>query len=208
MKTTAGRWFATLTAAALFLAAGMLSGCAETEKVDNYAVQRRSVDGLPQVTATSSEEAQVKVLAVDYSTHAIALAGDSGETHIFHVDGDVRNLHQIKQGDSVKVKYEEVLNVSVRKIGAPLTTTELVSLERAPAGTKPGLVAVRTVETLASVQAIDHLARTAVLKMPSGTIAHVSVSPKLPEFDKVQAGDQVIFDYTEALSITVSSSDQ
>jgi len=181
-----------------------MAGCTQTEKAGEFTVERSSVDGLPQVTATSTSEAEVKVEAIDYSTRSIALAGSDGKTHFFHVSGDVRNFNQIKKDDVVKVKYEEELNVSVRKTDEPLSATELVTLESAPLGSKPGLVAVRTVESLANVTSIDYQTRKVTLKMADGSVVHVTVSSKLPNFDKVQVGDQVIFDYTESLTINVA----
>jgi translation initiation factor IF-1 len=179
-------------------------GCTETEKVGDFTVERSSVDGLPAVTATDSSEAEVKVQAVDYSNRSLALVGADGKSHIFHVSGDVRNFNQIKEGDVVKVKYEEELNVAVRNVNEPLSATELMTLETAPLGDKPGLVAVRTVQTLANVMSIDYETRKVALKMADGSMVRATVSPKLPDFDKVHVGDQVVFDYTEALTINVN----
>ena len=42
------------------------------------------------------------------------------------------------------------------------------------------------------------------LKTVSGETLTITADKKLKNLDKVQAGDQVVFDYTEAVSITVN----
>ena len=55
-----------------------------------------------------------------------------------------------------------------------------------------------------NVMSIDYETRKVALKMADGSMVRATVSPKLPDFDKVHVGDQVVFDYTEALTINVN----
>jgi hypothetical protein len=183
--------------------AGILSviGCAESGH--EITVERSTVNGLPSVVATEKMSGEVKVEAIDYDNRSIALEGSDGNCEIFKLSPAVRNFNQIKKGDTVKVEYQTTVDVNVRKVGEPLAATEVVGVARAPLGEKPGLIAVRTVEVLANVEAIDYTERTVTLVGMRDKPVTIHVSPKLKSFDKVAKGDQVIFTYTESVSIEV-----
>ena len=119
-----------------------------------------------------------------------------------------KNFEQIKQGDVVKVQYMQTIDVNVRKV---VLESSLVGdrnsrlrHRRPQEGDKPGIVAVRTVDTQANVQAIDYQARTVTLVGINNKPITIHVSDKLKSFDSVKVGDQVTFTYTEAVSIDVS----
>ena len=89
------------------------AGCSEAGP--SYSIERKTVDGLPTVTATASDKAEAKVDAIDYGNRSIALTGPSGKTEIFTVSSAVRNFYQIKKGDVVKVEYYSRMFATVRK---------------------------------------------------------------------------------------------
>jgi hypothetical protein len=152
-KQTNALIFAVMLAGAL-----VLTGCAQSN--DKVTIDRSSVNGLPSIVGTASTTSQVKIEAVDYDNRSVALEGPDGKSEIFNVPPEVRNFDQIKQGDVVKVQYMQTIDVNVRKGNQPLSTAEVTAMATAPLGDKPGVVAFRTVKTLANVQAIDYQART------------------------------------------------
>jgi len=199
MKTMQGMLLAGLAALAMAMA-----GCASEGSSSN--IDRKTVDGLPSVTATGTSWADVKVEAVDYWDRAVALTGPDGKTHIFKVGPEVRNLNQLKKGDTVRVEYAEQLTVNVRKSNEPLSVDAMVALERSAVGSKPGMVATRIVETDTTVQRIDYDTRRVTFMGPDGNTFSLTASDKLKNLDKVKVGDRVVFTYAEAVSIQVKGS--
>ncbi len=188
--------------AAVIAAALAVAGCAQPS--ETVTVDRTTVNGLPSVTSTESVTGTSKIEAIDYDNRSVALQGPDGKSEIFEVPPEVRNFDQIKQGDVVKVQYMQTIDVNVRKVGQPLSTAVAGGMATAPLGDKPGVVAFRTVQTLANVQAIDYQTRTVTLVGMGDKPVTLTVSPKLADFDKVSQGDQVIFTYTEAVTIDVT----
>jgi hypothetical protein len=178
-----------------------LAGCADTG--NQYAIERNTVNGLPTVTATGSAKAQATVDAIDYGNRSIALTGPNGKTEIFTVSSAVRNFSQIKKGDKVSVEYFTRMYASVRKATDTLSTTVIGAVALADLGQKPGIVCVRQAIIEANVEAIDYATRVVKLKTTAGDLLTLTADPKLKDLDKVNVGDQVVFDYTEAVSITV-----
>jgi hypothetical protein len=187
---------------ALIAATIAMTGCAQPNEM--YSVERTTINGLPSVVASGSISGQATVVAIDYDNRSIALEGPDGKSEIFSVSSVVQNFNQINTGDLVKVQYVQTVDVNVRKIGEPLSTAELAGVVAAPLGDKPGVVAVRTVQTLANVQAIDYQTRSVTLIGISDKPVTLAVSPKLKDFDNVVKGDQVVFTYTEAVTIYVT----
>jgi hypothetical protein len=206
MNTNRKRGIVTLMAVgALSLGLMFACGCSETPS-ETFAVDRTTVNGLPTVIATGTLKADVTVDAIDYSDRSIALTGPNGVTHIFTAGPEVVNFDQIKKGDIVKVEYFTRLAVSVRKVGAPLAAGQVDALALAPVGAQPGVFATRTVTMNANVLSIDYGTRVVTLKPLSGDVVTFTVDPRVKDLDKVHVGDQVIFNYTEAVAIYVTSS--
>ena len=140
----------------------------------------------------------------DYTNRSIALTGPDGKSQIFHVTSAVRNFAQIKKGDTVKVEYFSRLKATLRKVNEAPETTVSDAVAIAELGQKPGIVCTRNAQIEANVESIDYQTRVVKLKTVSGETLTITADKKLKNLDKVQAGDQVVFDYTEAVSITVN----
>ncbi len=190
-----------IVAAALLSSA--LMGCTQ-EDSHSFTVDRKTVDGLPTVTATEMVKASATVDAIDYDDRSIALTGPKGNTEIFRVTQDVRNFGQIKKGDTVKVEYYNKIYASVRKVSEAPSSISIDSSTIAKLGEKPGIVCSRQAVVLANVESIDYTTRVLKLKTSLGDNMTLTADPKLQDLDKVHAGDQVVFDYTEVISITVN----
>ena len=189
-----------LAVMALVSAMGWMTGC----EAPRYTIERKSVNGLPTVTATESGKAQAKVDAIDYANRSIALTGPNGKTDIFKVSPSVRNFSQIKKGDTVNIEYYSKIHASLRK-SSDMPTSEVTSqVATAALGEKPGIVCSRQAVIEANVEDIDYTTRVVKLKTSTGEIMTLTADAKLKDLDKVKKGDMVVFDYVEALSITVN----
>jgi hypothetical protein len=194
---TMNTWQWTLTTA--LFSAGLLAGC----NTPSVTVERSTVNGLPSVVQTQSASAEAKVLAVDYDDRSIAIEGPQGNTHIFHVTSAVRNFYQIKKGDTVRVSYYSRLAANVRKVSDPPTTTIIDAVQLADLGKKPGIVCTRHAQVEATVASINYQTRELKLKTTTGAEIALTADKKLPKLESVKTGDQVVFDYAEALAINV-----
>ena len=192
--------FGGLLATAMTLAT---SGCATSG--ESFNVERKTVNGLPTVVAKGSSWADVKVEAIDYSNRSIALADSDGKTQIFHVTSAARNFNQVKKGDTVRVEYDNQLTVNVYKVNEAPSVDMTEGVARAPLGDKPGIMAFRTVQNEMNVTAINYETREVTLKGVTGDPVTLTADKKLKDLDKVHVGDQVVFKYTEVVSITVKS---
>jgi len=186
---------------AAILSASVFTACQQDGS--DYTIDRKTVDGLPTVTTTETSVATAKVDAIDYTNRSIALTGSDGKTQIFHITRAVRNFSQIKKGDTVKVEYYSRLKASLRKVNEAPETTVSDSVALATLGEKPGILCTRNAQIEANVESINYETRVLKLKTTTGNIMTITADKKLKDLNKVQAGDQVVFDYTEAVSINV-----
>jgi Cu/Ag efflux protein CusF len=180
-----------------------LSGCETSGQ--SFNVERKTVDGLPTVTATGTSWAVVKVEAIDYDDRSIAIADTDGKTEIFTCGPEVRNFTQIKKGDEVRVEYAARLSAQVYKVNEQPMTDITQGMNFADLGAKPGVVAYRKVTAQMNVETIDYQTRKVTLKGPMGNTVTLTASPELKDLDKVKPGDQVVFKYVEAISINVTT---
>jgi hypothetical protein len=190
-------WQAVITAAVFF--AGILPCCTNP----SYTIERSTVNGLPTVVATENATAQAKVAAVDYYDRSIALEGPKGETNIFHVTSAVRNFYQIKKGDTVNVSYSSRVAVSVHQVSDPPSATVVDSAQLAELGQKPGILCTRNARVEATVTGINYETRDVRMKTATGGEIALTADKRLKNLENVKIGDQVVFEYTEALSIKV-----
>jgi hypothetical protein len=190
-------WRLTLTAA--LFSAGLFAGC----NTPSVTVDRSTVNGLPSVVQTERANAEAKVVAIDYGDRAIALEGPKGDTQIFRVTSAVRNFYQIKKGDTVHVSYYSRLAANVRKVSEPPTTTIIDGVQLADLGKKPGIICTRNAQVEATVSSINYQTREVKLKTTTGAEIALTADKRLQKLENVKAGDQVVFDYAEALAINV-----
>ena len=85
----------------------------------------------------------------------------------------------------------------------PPRAAEAKVVELAPKGQKPGGVAVNTVESTASVEAIDYQTRAIALKGRLGNTRIFTVSDAVERLNEIKAGDQVVNRVTEAIALAV-----
>jgi Cu/Ag efflux protein CusF len=198
MKKNGFAWVVGLFA--LSLAAG---GCATTPagKTDGTG------EALSWQTATVVEE-KATVEAIDQSTRMVTLKGSKGDSVTFRASDEVKNLAQVKVGDTVKFAYYESVAVRVLKEGEPFPPTgESTAMVRAKPGEKPaGAVGKETIVN-ATITAIDKEAKKVTLKGENGK--SVTVTPLRPEkLDEVKAGDRIVITYTEVVAVSLEKAEK
>jgi Cu/Ag efflux protein CusF len=159
-----------------------------------------SIMGGEIVTVTAVVE------AVDVDKREVTLKGPEGNVVTVTVGPEVRNLAQVKVGDTVTVQYHQALMLSLDKAGSGIRERTVgVSGARAEPGEKPGGVVTRTIDVVATIQAIDAEKRTVTLRGPKRT-----VTVKVPEevnLDNLKVGDSVQANYVQELAVVVEPSE-
>jgi len=161
----------------------------------------------PSWKTTSLTEKTATVEAVDQSTRMVTLKGPEGNSVTFKASAEVRNLPQVKVGDTVKFAYYESLAVRVLKKGEAFPTAgESAAMSRAKQGEKPAGVIGKETTVNATITAIDKKAKTATLKGEDGK--SVTVNPLRPEkLNEVKVGDRLVITYTEAVAVKVEKAE-
>jgi hypothetical protein len=160
----------------------------------------------PVVSGTVAENTvtvTAKVAAINQKTRSVTLKGADGKSTTFTVGDEVKNLAQVKKGDTVTATYYESLAWEVMPAGSGSRGVSMAAVGgTAPPGGMPAGVGAHAVTIATKIKAIDKKAQTVTLKGPQGNLRTVKV--KHPEnLDKVKVGDLVNITYTEALAISV-----
>jgi hypothetical protein len=145
------------------------------------------------------------VKAVDKKHRIVTLKYPDGKEAKVKCGPEVRNFAQIKVGDDVTAEFLETVELFVTAPQGAPTTNSAQAVERSPLGSKPGIVAVETIEVTSTVEAIDYTTREVKLKGPEGKIMKVKAGPEVKRLNEVKKGDTVVARLTEAVSIKVSS---
>jgi hypothetical protein len=157
--------------------------------------------GKPYFEATETTTAHALVLSINQSTRHVKLKTDAGDTVKVTAPAEVKNLAEIKKGDTVNITYTEKLTIHVDSSGAPGTSAEATSSTAKP-GEKPKASASAKMQVRATITAIDTSKGTATLKGPEGN--EFEVTPAKPEnLSKVKVGDVVVFTYSQAIAASV-----
>jgi len=153
------------------------------------------------VMQATSVAATVK--SVDQATRQVVLTTEDGKEVSFVASEEVRNLPQLKAGDTVTVTYAEALAYEVQKGGTAVAAVMETVGERAALGAKPaGAVAQQTTLTVL-ITAIDKAAPSVTFKGANGETRTIRVLH--PEkLEGVSVGDTVQVTYTEAIAVKVT----
>ena len=158
---------------------------------------------LPKYTDSRTVTATAVVQAIDLNTREVTLRGEDGGVFTFVASDEVKNLSQVRVGDSVRATYTESIAIEVKRVdgGTPDLSVAATGGSAAP-GEKPAGNVARTVTASAVIVAIDRTTNRVTLRGPSGNERVVQArDPK--NLESVQVGDMVYATYTESLGISV-----
>ena len=156
-----------------------------------------------KAAVVAAAELSAQVVSVDKKTRTVSLKGPKGNVMDVVASDEVKNFNQIKVGDMVVVRYMQSLALELQpvKSGAGgISVTE--GAGKAEPGKRPAAGAVREIQAIAKVTAIDQNAKTISLTGPRGNT--VTLDVQNPEhFKVVKMGDEVLVTYTEAVAVSV-----
>ena len=186
-----------IAAASLFVACGVQAA--------SHAEDKAIMTSSPgQATIAQKRSIVATVEAVDAAKREITLKGPTGKVVPLSVSPEVRNLEQVKVGDSLKVTYVEALSLTLKKDGKELrsanTKTDSV---RAAAGAKPGGAVAEHVKVIADVIAVDRKTHMVTLKGPKQEVDLYVADPA--QLKLIKVGDQVEAEYTQAVAMAVEA---
>lgn len=184
-------------AASSLLTMPTLAGAEEKPAVAEQKPEPIKIAAGAKVTAT--------VVSVDLTSRLVVLKGAKGNLVEIYADERVKNLPQLKVGDTVTAAYAEAVALEVKPAGSTLAKrSEKEDLQTAKPGEKPGMISTTTQTVVAEVTRIDKKKQMASLKTPEGKIIDVKV--KNPDnLKKVKVRDMVEVTYTQALAVAVTA---
>ncbi len=100
--------------------------------------------------------ANATVAAIDMTTRVVTLRRADGTTFSVVAGPDVRNLPQLRVGDSVTLDYVDVLTLELKKggAGAPASIVARTDATRTELGQRPGGAVVKETRIVADVIAV------------------------------------------------------
>ncbi|MCK7582052.1 MAG: hypothetical protein MZV65_44900 [Chromatiales bacterium] len=155
------------------------------------------------IVVTDSAQAKATIVDIKKKERALTLRDETGAEFVVIAGEEVRNFAQIKKGDIVEVDYRRAAASALEKASDATVAGQATTVERAPAGGKPGMVATQTSTIVATVLEIDQKNRVVTLQGPKGGIVTVAVPADMKTFDSLKKGDKVSAVYSEAVAISV-----
>jgi hypothetical protein len=157
------------------------------------------------IVVSDAVYAKATIVKVDKKTRELTLRDDQGNEQTVVASKEVRNFDQIKKGDVLEVEYHRAAATSLQKVGDTNVAGQTTDVERAPAGAKPGMVAMSSSTIVATVLEVDAKNRLLTVQGPKGGIVTVVVPPDMTAFDSLKKGDKISAEYAEAVAISVKT---
>ncbi len=155
-----------------------------------------------EVAGVSTADVAVAVItAISPETREITLK-DGDKEFTYTAGPEVRNFDQLKRGDIVLVGYFAGLVFDIKPAdGQQPARKDVIAVQRAAEGDKPGVAIQHTVHAVGTVEDINKEERTITIKGPEHTVI-LKVS-KAVDLEKVKKGDRVDATYTTLYAIQV-----
>ena len=170
----------------------------------NQAVaQEKKPTDQPGAVMAQGASITATVEAIDYDKRTVDLKGPKGNVVTLKVGPDAKNFNQVKVGDRVTARYFDSIAIQVRKPNEPPFAEQGSSVQVAPKGAKPGVIAVETSEMTAVVDAINYKTRTVTLRGPQDKTVTLKVDNSVKRLNEVKKGDEIVIRRTEAMAIDV-----
>jgi len=170
-------------------------------------VHAQNAQNLGGVGSSHTMTVRAKVRSVNHATREVTLVGPEGNVFTVHAGDEVKNLDQVKKGDTVVAKYTQSTVVVLAGPGEPVPqdTLTVAGTRSAPGQTPSAAASARAVIT-ASVVGIDLQNHTLQVVNPSGgRVRTVEVAdPRLQDkMSRVSIGDRITLVLTDAIAISL-----
>ena len=149
--------------------------------------------------------ASATVTAIDMTTRQVTLRRADGSTFTVVAGEQVRNLPQLRVGDTVTIDYYDSLALELKKggTGAPASRSDTLSGSRAELGQRPGGITTHETVIVADVIAVNPAGQTMSLRGPGGRVVVLPVRDP-EQFKRIAVGDQVQATYIEAAAVSIT----
>jgi hypothetical protein len=185
------------------VAAALVSMAPAAMNVAHATTHAAARANLPQpVAGVSVAEAQGKILSVNRDTREVVVDDGNGGKVAFVAGPEVKNFAQINAGDEVRVRLTRELEIAVSKGGGLRAGAVTDAVAGAPLGAKPAGEMARQVSIVADIVKVDQKGGIVTVKGPQGNVLDVQVRDRT-KLAEVKAGDQVMVNYTSAVSVAV-----
>ncbi len=184
----------------------LVAGCKQEEKAES---QTEEMELPSRVIDVSEVTSIMTVKEINLSERLFTLTYEGENEMVVQAADDLTGLDKIRVGDQVEITYLKSLSFYVTDYDStrpPVTSTTKVQVDSK--GEKPKKYTVNLIEKTSTVEAIDAAARKATLRDHEGNLVEVDVSPELRNLENVKVGDQVVFQYTEALAVDIKKVDK
>lgn len=150
---------------------------------------------------------EARVQSVDLSSRKLVVRSLSGETTVYSLGEDVKNLDRVRIGDRVVLYYTMGVAAEIKPAGAPMTQQSESTSSNGKSDLLPQGTVGRRVTTTVEFESLDPKGRTVTFKRPDGTSRTVKLSDdRALEFAKrLKAGDRVGITYTESTAFKITS---
>jgi hypothetical protein len=145
------------------------------------------------------------VESVNQSTREVRLRSPEGELLIITAGPEVKNLPQLEAGDQVEFSFYESTVVAMADSSDPGYPEAVALAESAPAGGKPGALAVISASFVVEILSYDEASGLITVLMPDGETRRTTVKPELRTFaEGLSTGNRVLVTMTDAVAITIN----
>jgi hypothetical protein len=158
----------------------------------------------PGALVAEAVSVSATVEAIDHGERRVLLRRSDGTLVALRLGPEVRNLDQVRRGDTVRATYLESMAIYVTEGAGEPAATAGSTVELAAEGQRPGAVVTNVAQITARVQSVDARTRTVTLMGPEGMIGPFRVDPSV-DLSRVDPGDDVVARVTEAIAIEVTA---
>jgi len=144
-----------------------------------------------------------KVTDINYQTRTVQLTEPDGKVRKVTAGSHIRNLSNVKIGDTVTMEVNQEMTVEVHPgPGEPMNVGTESQTAGQP-GEKPS--SIRTIEGVlkTKVESIDYQARTFMCKNRKGVLATYKVGKDVKRFNEIQRGDMLHVEYKQIVAVSV-----
>lgn len=142
------------------------------------------------------------VVAVDMKNRVVTLKGPAGNQFAVTAGSAVKNLGQIRVGDSVDATYLQAVAIDFQKGDGIRMASSTVASDVAGAGAKPGGAAVSRTTVVTNIWGINQAEGTVTVLGPYGHLNEVHLKDP-SQLTGVKVGDQMKITYTQAIASAV-----
>ncbi len=145
------------------------------------------------------------VVAVDKETREIALELPNGEITTLLAGEELKRFDEIAVGDAVVASYIQALAGEVRAPTPEEMEEPWVELDAAAVadlGMDPGVAGLRVIRAVCSIEGMNRVTRTAMIKDPRGKY-HVITDVDPANMAGVTLGTRIIMTYAQGIALNL-----